>query len=123
MNSAEKHRSILIIWNFLVLAYILIAILIKSNWIESAIIAFMVTIGLNLGTYHKYHREIELPKKYLIFIVVSNIFSLFLFLGSSIWLDQIWIIITGSVLVLLVIISFIMIFKNSFPKEEEKVPE
>jgi hypothetical protein len=82
----------MIIWNFFILGFIFIAIFFKPNWLIMAIVGFMVTIGLNLGTYHKYHREIRIPKKLLRFIIISNIPTLPLFLGSNIWLDRTWII-------------------------------
>jgi lipopolysaccharide export LptBFGC system permease protein LptF len=77
----------------------------------------MVTIGLNLGTYHRYHREFKIPNNLVILIVITNIFSLLFFLGSSIWLDRIWVMVSGILLILLVLVSFAFIFRYSSQKE------
>ena len=117
MNSSQRDKNILVVWNSLVLAFIFLVVVYKSNWTNSAIIAFMVTIGLNLGTYHKYHREFKIPNKLIMLIVISNIFSLLFFLGSTIWLDRVWVMISGILLILLVLVSFVLVFRYSSQKE------
>jgi hypothetical protein len=104
------------------LIYLVVAIFFKPYWINSAMIGFMVTLGLNLGTYHKYYHEFKIPKKLMVLIIVSNMLSFLFFLGSNILLDRVWVMISGILLVILAIVTLILIFNYSFQKKLRKEP-